>query len=175
MIEAIEAAVSTGRGIDQVLHGLTNDPAALLTPLRERIRSLAYSERYEEAAAVRDRAAALATTLAHQRISDLLRSGGEIIFVAQGSRMRVVEGRLAAVGPADALNPQDLPTPIVTDPDPASGPPTRDAADEMLCVGKWMSANATDIRLESVSGELAEPAGRITSFTPTGKQVDRRR
>ncbi len=56
-----------------VVEGLTVRPAALLDPLGARIAALAGARRYEEAALVRDRAAALAGALRRQRRLDALR------------------------------------------------------------------------------------------------------
>ena len=53
--------------VDLVVEGLTIRPAALLDPLGRRLAELAEARRYEEAALVRDRAAALAAALRRQR------------------------------------------------------------------------------------------------------------
>src|SRR5205807_10350821 len=44
--------------VDSVVRGLTDDPGLLLTPLQRRMNELAAAHRFEEAASVRDRAAA---------------------------------------------------------------------------------------------------------------------
>ncbi len=160
------------RSVDQVVVGLSDDPESLLAPLRIKIDSLAQAERYEEAADVRDRAAALSGAIGRQRIFSLLYSAGEITFTADDCRMQVKRGRLVSVGGSD-LRPLKLPEPEGLAAAP-SGPPNRDEADEMLCVGRWMAANASKLTLESVSGVLAEPVQRPASFVPTGKSVARR-
>jgi DNA polymerase-3 subunit epsilon len=64
--------------VQQVVDGLTADPSLLLDPLGDRMSSLARAERFEEAAAVRDRAAALARALHRQGTLDRLRRAGRV-------------------------------------------------------------------------------------------------
>jgi len=64
--------------VRRVVDGLTVDPALLLDPLRARMAALARSERFEEAADVRDRADALARALHRQRQFDRLRRAGRL-------------------------------------------------------------------------------------------------
>jgi len=64
--------------VDQVVAGLTDDPALLLEPLRRRMTALAGAERFEDAAVTRDRADALARALHRQRRLDRLRRAGRV-------------------------------------------------------------------------------------------------
>ncbi len=64
--------------VSRVVRGLTRDPELLLAPLRDRMHVLADVERFEEAADVRDRAAALAAALTRQRRLEQLRDSGRI-------------------------------------------------------------------------------------------------
>ena len=59
---------------DVVRRGLGEDPALLCAPLEARMHRLADSERFEEAAATRDRLATLAQALQRQRAMDALRA-----------------------------------------------------------------------------------------------------
>ncbi|MBI2708758.1 MAG: DEDD exonuclease domain-containing protein [Actinobacteria bacterium] len=70
--------------VEQVRRGLTVDPGALLAPLAVRIAGLAAAERFEEAADVRDRAAALAAALRRQRRFDWLRGAGRVVVEVPG-------------------------------------------------------------------------------------------
>ena len=72
------------RAVALVIRGLTEEPAVLLDPLRDRMAGLAVAERYEEAADVRDRAAALAAALARQRRLDSLRQAGVVRLALPG-------------------------------------------------------------------------------------------
>ena len=63
--------------VDLVVDGLTSRPAALFDPSAHRMSELAASRRYEEAALVRDRAAALAGALRRQRRVAMLQTLGD--------------------------------------------------------------------------------------------------
>src|SRR5581483_4319695 len=67
-----EDASRYGAVADVVRRGFTREPDLLMDPLRERIAALAHAERFEEAADVRDRMAALSATLVRQRRTEML-------------------------------------------------------------------------------------------------------
>ena len=78
---------------------LTGDPTPLLTPLRARLHRLATQQRYEEAAHLRDRAAALARALERQRRHDALRRAGRMELEVMGEGWAVIDrGVLCAAG-----------------------------------------------------------------------------
>ena len=80
--------------------GLTADPHLLLDPLRERMDALAAAERFEEAADVRDRAAALAQALRRQRRLDALRRAGRVVLtLPDHAQVELDHGRLVASRP----------------------------------------------------------------------------
>jgi hypothetical protein len=88
--------------VDQVVAGLTEQPLLLLGPLEHRMRALADAARYEEAAAVRDRAAALSRAIARQRRLDALRRAGRVLVEVPGEGGAVLEGgRLVAAWASD--------------------------------------------------------------------------
>src|SRR5207302_8842827 len=64
--------------VERLVRGLTVEPALLLDPLTNRMFELAAAERFEEAADMRDRAAALARTLKRQRRLEALRRSGRL-------------------------------------------------------------------------------------------------
>ena len=72
--------------VDLVVDGLTSRPAALFDPLAHRMSELAASRRYEEAALVRDRAAALAGALRRQRRVAMLQTSGNLRLGLPGRR-----------------------------------------------------------------------------------------
>ncbi|MGI8983783.1 MAG: DEDD exonuclease domain-containing protein [Acidimicrobiales bacterium] len=101
--------------VARLVRGLTGDPSVLLDPLRARMLALAADDRYEEAADMRDRAAALSRALTRQRQFDALRRAGRVeIEVDDGERRRrlvLVGGRLVGeVGaPPGAPSPDRAP------------------------------------------------------------------
>jgi DNA polymerase-3 subunit epsilon len=81
--------------VQRTVLGLTTDPELLLAPLRARMEALASAERYEEAADVRDRAAALTEAMRRQRRIDGLRRAGRLVVEVEGhGGAVVVDGRL---------------------------------------------------------------------------------
>ncbi len=158
--------------IDELLDTLERDPARLLAPLDERIEMLASTERFEEAADVRDRAEALSGALRRSRRFDLLRRAGEVRISIGSAWAELDRGLLVACGAEGetaSLWGDELavgaPTPI-----PAGATrlpvPRRDEADELLTIVAWLERNAGKVRLESVGGVLVEPLPRIPTYAP---------
>ncbi len=148
-----------------LVSGLTCEPRRLLDPLDRRIAALAADERYEEAADVRDRAAALSAALRRQRRFDLLRRAGRVRFQVDDAWAELDHGLLRRCGSID--DPPSLLDNVDTEPSPpVNGPPQRDEADELLCIARWLDDNAHRISLELTTGELAEPLPRLPTFTP---------
>ena len=150
------------RVVERVVRGLTVEPGLLLEPLAARMRALAAAHRFEEAAATRDRAAALARALRRQRGFDSLRRAGRLVVEVPGEGGAMLDGgRLVTAWPADARPPPPpLPEP------PAEGPLPRELADEVACVAGWLEARAGRARLVHCDGELALPAAALPRFEP---------
>jgi len=166
------------QAVQTAVRGLTEEPRLLLDPLRARMESLAAAGRYEEAADVRDRAAALATALTRQRRADSLRRAGTLrVRLPSGQVAEVRNGVLVRVGAADDPGPQlaleglaDV-LPDLPDPD---RPLPRHLVDEVACVAGWLEAEAHRVRIEHADHPLAAPAQVLPSFTP-GRSVGSRR
>jgi len=94
--------------VDHLVHALTREPAALLAPLQARLHRLAALQRYEQAADLRDRAAALARALERQRRHDAVRRAGRIEIEVIGEGWAVVDGGvLRGAGPGARPGPAD--------------------------------------------------------------------
>ncbi len=150
--------------VEMVLRGLGAEPDVLLHPLRERMLQLARSQRFEEAAAVRDRAQALSGALRRQRMIDNLRRTqqldlrfGDIVFEFDHGRLMDsrVDGTLGM-----ALT---LPAPAAGD---LERPLSRDAVDEVLCIARSLEANSHRISLLRCTGEWTHPLHRLATFEP---------
>lgn len=84
-----------GLVVDDVVRGLTAEPQRLFHPLDARMRALALAARFEEAAEVRDRAAALARALTRQRRLDAVRRAGRLtVGIGEEGGAVVERGRL---------------------------------------------------------------------------------
>jgi DNA polymerase-3 subunit epsilon len=80
--------------VDQAVIGLRRDPELLLAPLERRMVELAAEQRFEEAADVRDRAAALARALRRQRQVEALTDAGRIVITVGDAVAELDAGRL---------------------------------------------------------------------------------
>jgi DNA polymerase-3 subunit epsilon len=156
--------------VDRLVRGLTGDPSILLEPLRLKMAALAAADRYEEAADMRDRAAALARALTRGRQLDALRRAGrmeiEVLPEAGGSAARRVVltgGRLAGEpGQLDLLEDAAA----AEDPGP-DGPLPRHLLDELTCVASWLEAEARSVRVVHCEGAWSVPVPRLPRFEPT--------
>lgn len=135
--------------------------------------ALALEHRFEEAADVRDRAAALVAALARQRRLDTWRRAGTVRVAVDGTEILLEHGRLAltpslltpAAGPGDGVAPEG---PALLDDPLAAGrlPVDREHADEIACVARWFEQEAGRVRLLSSEGALATPLPHLPDFAP---------
>ena len=159
-----------GQIVERVRVGLTTDPSTLLAPLRARIDALAGSERFEEAADLRDRARALSAALRRQRLTDDLRLAGRVVIdLDDRGGAEVVGGRLVrawgpdrqpALLPVEGAAPQ--PSPAAPEPEALS---TEDA-DEVTCIAGWLRDEAHRVRVVHADRGLSAPVARVPSFEP---------
>lgn len=153
-----------------VAHGpawveLLDAPDLLLAPLHEQMRELAAQERFEEAAALRDRAGTLARGMDRQRKAAALRAAGWTeLEVRQGDRrtpmpslvLRVDHGRIRfGDGRADATA---FPG--------ADAPVPRDQIDELSLLASWLERQAGRVRVRLSDGGLAWPMRPVPRFDP---------
>ncbi len=148
--------------VEMVVRGLRDEPDVLLEPLRERMLALARTQRYEEAASVRDRAQALAGAIRRQRMIDDLRGAqridlqiGDVVFELDHGRLldAHVPGTLTAALPL--LPPESA---------PLGRPLPRHAVDETLCIARFIEANSHRITLLRCDGPWSQPLVPLASF-----------
>ncbi len=169
--------------IEELVTNLTSRPDLLLSPLSARIEKLAKTQRYEEAADVRDRAEALAGLLRRHRRFDLLRRAGRVRLGIGDGWVELVGGQLSRSGQAEdsdeLFGPAALPTPEATAttesllvvPLPV---PQRAEADELLTVVGWIERNIDKVTIEEVEGVLANPLPALPVFKSKTKSPARR-
>lgn len=159
--------------VARVARGLTVEPSLLLEPLAARIVALAAAERYEEAAAVRDRAAALSGALRRKRRIDALRAAGTVELALPGGFVATLErGVLRACVPPGTLPGVAGGIGRGLVPEPPTPPPAGEAlpahaADELLAVASFLDRYADRLRVRSLTGEWASPAAPLPAFRPT--------
>ena len=147
--------------VARVVRGLTEDPDELLAPLAAKMRALARAHRYEEAADVRNPAAALSRALLRQRRLDGLRDAGRVSLEVDGNTALVEHGRLVGAGPG-------APAPSLLADEAPVGPLPKELADEVSTVAAFLEQRAARVRLVSCEGTLAWPLPRLPSFEPVG-------
>ncbi len=157
------------RLVQRTLRGLTREPEILLVPLREQMAALARDQRFEEAADVRERAAALSAALERQRRLERLRVAGRVLIeVDTGGGAELVNGHLVASW-ADHQPPLGLGAETPAD---ATVVGTAEV-DELLCVSRWLDEQAGQFRLTHCDGGLASPLPRLPTFTPSRRRSRR--
>ena len=145
--------------VDMVRRGLGDEPEVLLAPLHDRMMHLAGTQRFEEAAATRDRAQALAGALKRQRMLDQLRAAGELRLSVDNVTVLLSDGLLI-----DAHADGTLATGLPIGPPLGAAvdqPLPREAADEALCVARFLEANSHRMRLVDCSGTWMQPIVRV--------------
>jgi DNA polymerase-3 subunit epsilon len=173
------SAEQYARIVHTVRRGLRHEPELLLAPLAERMRALAADERFEEAAEMRDRGAALASALRRQRRFDALRRAGRVVLEVGGrSRAELDHGRLVrawTVGRSgitavplpmdlDPSAPDALVTPLSDDDARADEPLPKEVADELSCVAAWLDREAGRIHVVHADRGLASAYPPLPSF-----------
>jgi DNA polymerase-3 subunit epsilon len=161
--------------VAKVERGLTVDPESMLQPLRDRMQALAASDRFEEAADVRNRADALAGALRRQRRLDGLRRAGRVRLEVRGEggieldRGRFVRAWADGSAPVDQLAlgfDQDTATPAAAGADEPHAPLPGALADELNCVAGWLDGRAARVDLLHCDAGLAEALPAVASFAP---------
>ncbi len=159
--------------VDELVLGVAT-PAILARRLEDRMTRLADFERYEDAAAVRDRWSALARTLDRSRVWDCLQAAGRIEASSLDGVTLVIErGRLGAAWRTGKTPPLPARTTGIE----RSKPPTMLDIDEAMLLWTWL--NRTGTRVDDVDGQLALPTGRVvypqvTQPTPTAHSGGKR-
>jgi DNA polymerase-3 subunit epsilon len=151
--------------VERVRRGLAGQTHLLFEPLEARMRRFAEQERFEEAAATRNRLAALARALERRDAADTLRRAARVRLTRDdGSALDVHFGRLVVDhGPGAQPPPTQCPDITV--------PPRRDEIDEMLILARALQREHRRLRLGAVDGVLASPLPRVEAYEP----VDSRR
>lgn len=146
---------------------VTGDPQLVIDALTDRMHDLAAAERFEEAAATRDRLGALCDALRRQRLLDRLRRTELLEFSdASGDRYQVRRGQLIRHWPvASTATPtidgldvgRDIEACPADPGPPQDGPLHRELTDELMLMGRWLERNASTITTVRVDGEMASP------------------
>jgi DNA polymerase-3 subunit epsilon len=144
---------------------MTADPTAVLEAARRRMATLSAQERFEEAAAHRDRAAAFVRTAARMQRLAALSACREVVaarprFDGGWDLVVIRHGRMAAAGVAPTgAAPRPYVDALVATAEAVTagvGPTPAATAEEMDCILRWLTEPGT--RLVELDGEWASPA-----------------
>ena len=167
--------------IECLVAGLTTAPGLLLAPLADRLCRLSLQQRYEEAADLRDRAAALSRALDRQRRHDALRRAGRV-HLRVGDSWAVVEGGVLRDAGRDGGSGTQLrlgsaggiweepaqPRIDATGAGRPGEPVPRQSVDELTTIVSWMEARAALVRIVECEDGLSWPADRLATFESRG-------
>ena len=150
--------------VDTARRGLTGEPELLLGPLERRMHALAGAERFEEAAAARDRLRVLARALARERTVDTVRRAARVVTDGPDGTIEIVHGHLVIDG-VPGRTPRALPFPTLAAPELR---PARDEIDELLVVARWLLSKrvAARVRVHTVAGTLASALPSVPDYEP---------
>lgn len=155
------------QAIVEVMNG--SDPTELFAPLEVRMRQLAASERFEEAAATRDRLAALSRALRRRNATEGVRHARRLVLErANGTVAEFRFGRMV-IEAEPGRTPDDV---LTNDFDPQH-PPTPEEIDELLLVANFIGREAKRWNVRRVDGELASPLPRVETFEAARPRVSR--
>ena len=151
--------------VDMVARAVDGEARLLLDPLERRMTALATTERFEEAAWMRDRHAALARAiLAGVRWRALVAAGRLEMEDAGGETVLVEDGRYVASWRSDGTRPL---LSVASERSSEPVPPSNAAAAEARLVWSW--AEREGVRLVDAVGPLAVPACPIRPLRASGR------
>jgi DNA polymerase III subunit epsilon len=161
------------RLVTHLVTGLTVSPRLLLDPLAARMHDLAAAERYEEAAAVRDRAAALATAIERRRRLDHLRRSGHVLLgLPDGGGVELADGHfVAAWTPDDPRRGQTTLHTFDADSTAHLPAPARHEIDELMAVSRWIDQRAPGLVVLAGSLDLEPHPDPLPRFQPANSLV----
>jgi DNA polymerase-3 subunit epsilon len=140
--------------------GMTEDASLLLDPLEARMARLAGNERFEEAAATRDRLSALARALQRRQVVEQLHATQRLLLDTPEGRVELRRGRM--VLPEDRDTFDDM-----AGPSPSAIVPERDEIDELLTVARWLGSHAQSVRVVTTRGTFASALPRLATYAAT--------
>jgi DNA polymerase-3 subunit epsilon len=149
--------------VDAAARAFGGDPTIVVEHLEARMVELAATQRYEEAAMVRDRLSALLGAVRRDRLVHALRAAGRVVVRRGDASWTVDDGRLVDVtmtGTAGRALPVDPPDP------PSPGRPlSRSHVDEAMCLARYFDQHATRLHVESCTGSWLFPVDAVAEVT----------
>ncbi len=145
--------------VERLRRGVERDPALLLDPLADKMRSHVRRRRFEEAAMLRDRHRALGRSLEDRRAWQALQAAGTLWAEdARGESALIEGGRLVAAWAA----PTPPPLLRLAEPEDPAGdvPPSIAAAEESRLLWTWL--DRPEVRVVEAARPFGLPARPVT-------------
>ncbi|MEN8239151.1 MAG: hypothetical protein ABFR53_08120, partial [Actinomycetota bacterium] len=140
-------------------------PAALVEVTRARMERLSALQRFEDAAAVRDRWTSLTAAIHRRRVWQAFQESGRIeASDPEGVSLLITHGRMVTAWPST----DTLPLTLAPTTRPLPHPPSMAAIDEAMLLWKWLGR--TGVRIVSVGGTLALPAWKLPGLADRRQQ-----
>jgi DNA polymerase-3 subunit epsilon len=151
--------------VGTVKRALTSEPEVAIRPLETRMHRLADDERFEEAAATRDRLAALARALQHRRTVAMWRGIERLVVDAGGQRLEIRRGRVhwPDDDPLFPRHNESLNESLQRGSGARGAGKGADGGDiaEILLIDRWVARNAARLNIIEADGEFASALPRI--------------
>jgi DNA polymerase-3 subunit epsilon len=163
--------------VERAVVALRSDHRALLDPLEARMATQSDQERFEEAAATRDRLATLSRALRRVRTIEWLRAAGRLRVETPAGVREFDGGHLCIASTPMLAGLESEPGRAVSTPLPLGQPPARDEIDELLAVARWLDKefDAGRVRLLEATGCAASAcSGPLPAYAPVSRGGMRR-
>jgi DNA polymerase III subunit epsilon len=168
-------AATYSQAVELATRALTGDPEPVRVALTRRMTELAASQRFEEAALVRDRLSALLGAVRRHHLVEALRSAGRVDVRRRGpsggivwivDRARLVDVRVeGSAGGALPVDPPEAPRP--------AGPLGRALVDEALCLARHFDQHAADVEVVACTGAWNFPLAADEAIAPLPRALSR--
>ncbi len=139
--------------VAMVNRSFNGEPNLILLPLEAKMATLAAQDRFEEAAAMRDRASAVVRIVERQRRIEMVGRVDRLVFQhGDGNRIELGAGGRLLGG--DLFDVEVAPATL----------------DEALCVASWLNRNAATIRIVEASGSFSSELPLLPDYRPRASE-----
>jgi len=152
------------RQVDVAVATMLGEIDGVIGQLSAEMASLAIQQRFEQAAAVRDRTEALLTVVSRQRIIDALRRAGSVEITDQRTTWNISDARLV-----DARGDGQITAALPIGPAPATAadrPLGCDAFDEAWSLARFIQTNHARLSVVRCSGHWEFPVAVVERIPP---------
>jgi len=145
--------------VAKTVQAMTTSPELVITALQDRLTSLSATRRYEEAAQVRDRAAAFTNAIRRQRLTERLREAGDVGLQIGDTTVHISGGVLVGTAQEGQM---EVGLPLAAPDMPAfAAVLPRHVVDEVLCLARAFERTADSVTVVWCSGRWQWPIDAV--------------